>query len=106
MPEVRPIETPSVDSLLGRIGNTPLVDLSELLGLRPGVQILAKCEWFNPGGSVKDRAALSMVRDAFERSGFTNAVGADAFFLRIHVACHQAGRRMNSYLVGEVDSPG
>ena len=46
------------------------------------------------------------VRDAFERSGFTDAVGVDAFFLRIHDACHEAQRRMNTYLVGEVDSPG
>ncbi|MGA1495422.1 MAG: STAS domain-containing protein, partial [Rhodothermales bacterium] len=46
------------------------------------------------------------VRDAFERSGFTEAVGEDAFFMRIHDACHEAHRRMNTYLVGEVDSPG
>jgi cysteine synthase B len=37
-------------------------------GLRPGVQVLAKAEWYNPGGSVKDRAALSMILDG-ERRG-------------------------------------
>lgn len=46
------------------------------------------------------------VRDAFGRSGFTELVGQDAFFMRIHDACHEAQRRMNTYLVGEIDSPG
>ena len=46
------------------------------------------------------------VRDAFERSGLTDRLGQDAFFLRIHDASHEAQRRMNTYLVGEVDSPG
>ena len=46
------------------------------------------------------------VRDAFERSGFTEHLGQDAFFIRIHDACHEAQRRMNTYLVGEDDSPG
>ena len=41
------------------------------------------------------------VRDAFARSGLTDAVGEDAFFMRIHDACHDAQRRMNTYLVGE-----
>ncbi|MEP7027913.1 MAG: cysteine synthase family protein [Candidatus Eisenbacteria bacterium] len=49
------------DSLVALVGDTPLLDLS-LLSPRPGVRILGKCEWFNPGGSVKDRPALWMVR--------------------------------------------
>jgi S-sulfo-L-cysteine synthase (O-acetyl-L-serine-dependent) len=49
------------ESVLGRIGNTPLLRLSRLGSEFPGVQICAKAEWFNPGGSVKDRAALSMI---------------------------------------------
>lgn len=53
--------------ILEQIGNTPLLDLSALVG-RPGVELHAKAEWFNPGGSVKDRAALRMVEDA-ERDG-------------------------------------
>ena len=36
--------------------------------MRPAVELYAKAEWFNPGGSVKDRAALSMIRDG-ERRG-------------------------------------
>jgi cysteine synthase B len=55
-------------TLLDRIGNTPLVRLDELTEHLPGIQILGKAEWANPGGSVKDRAASYIVRDAFARS--------------------------------------
>jgi len=55
-------------SLLNRIGNTPLVRLDSLSAAMPGVQILGKAEWMNPGGSVKDRAASAIVLDA-ERRG-------------------------------------
>jgi cysteine synthase B len=49
-------------SLLDYIGNTPLLRL-ERIGLDfPNVEFLAKAEWFNPGGSVKDRPALSMIQ--------------------------------------------
>ena len=51
-------------SLLERIGNTPLVRLDSLTAELPGVQILGKAEWMNPGGSVKDRAASAIVLDA------------------------------------------
>jgi len=54
--------------ILQQIGNTPLVALTGVLAEVPeGVEVLAKCEGFNPGGSVKDRAALSMVQDAHRR---------------------------------------
>lgn len=54
-----------------RIGNTPMVRLDHLSRdvVRPGVEVWAKLEWFNPGGSVKDRAAWAILRDA-ERRGF------------------------------------
>ena len=55
--------------LLELIGNTPLIDLSELTG-KPGVRLYAKAESANPGGSVKDRPALSMVMDALRRGLF------------------------------------
>jgi cysteine synthase B len=51
-------------TLLERIGNTPLLRLERLTASLPGVQILAKAEWTNPGGSVKDRAAAAIVLDA------------------------------------------
>ena len=52
---------------LDRIGNTPLLRLERLTRDLPGVQILGKAEWLNPGGSVKDRAAANMVNQG--RSG-------------------------------------
>lgn len=54
--------------VLSRVGNTPLIDLSAHVDLPAGVAVFGKAEWFNPGGSVKDRAALSMVLAA-ERRG-------------------------------------
>lgn len=51
------------------IGNTPLLRLERIAAdLAPGVAVYAKAEWHNPGGSVKDRAALAMIRDG-ERRG-------------------------------------
>ncbi|MEV6982829.1 cystathionine beta-synthase [Sphaerisporangium sp. NPDC051017] len=55
------------DSLIELMGNTPLVRLRKVTAGVPG-QVLAKVEYFNPGGSVKDRIALRMV-EAAERSG-------------------------------------
>ncbi|MFN7144820.1 MAG: PLP-dependent cysteine synthase family protein [Myxococcota bacterium] len=53
--------------LVDRIGNTPLVRLERIVdGLSSAVEVWAKLEWFNPGGSVKDRAAWSIIRDAEE----------------------------------------
>ena len=47
------------------MGNTPLVEIRKVTrGLPPGVRVLAKLEGFNPGGSVKDRPALRMIREA------------------------------------------
>lgn len=50
------------------VGNTPLLELPAIAAETPGVRILGKAEWRNPGGSVKDRPAMWMVRDG-ERSG-------------------------------------
>jgi len=50
------------------IGNTPLVRLNRIVPRNPNVQIFAKAEWTNPGGSVKDRPARNMILDG-ERSG-------------------------------------
>jgi S-sulfo-L-cysteine synthase (O-acetyl-L-serine-dependent) len=55
-------------SLLDRIGNTPLIRLERATAKFPNVEFYAKAEWFNPGGSVKDRAAYSMIREG-ERRG-------------------------------------
>jgi len=51
-------------SLMDRIGNTPLLRLDSLTRDLPGITLLGKAEWYNPGGSVKDRAAANIVSDA------------------------------------------
>jgi cysteine synthase B len=55
-------------SLLDCIGNTPLLRLKHVGSEFPHIEFYAKAEWFNPGGSVKDRPALAMIRDG-ERRG-------------------------------------
>src|SRR5467141_5050207 len=50
------------------IGNTPLLRIKLFEHDFPRAEFYAKAEWFNPGGSVKDRAALSMIREG-ERTG-------------------------------------
>src|SRR5580698_8886262 len=55
-------------SVLELIGNTPLLSFKRVAGDVSPVEVYAKAEWYNPGGSVKDRAALSMVLDG-ERRG-------------------------------------
>ena len=50
------------------VGDTPLLELPAIAVETPGVRILGKAEWHNPGGSVKDRPALWMIRDG-QRSG-------------------------------------
>ncbi|MFN7130897.1 MAG: PLP-dependent cysteine synthase family protein [Myxococcales bacterium] len=54
----------SLDTIARAVGNTPLVRIRNIGRELKGVELYAKLEFFNPGGSVKDRPALSMVRDA------------------------------------------
>jgi cysteine synthase len=56
---------PAAGSVLGAIGRTPLVELPHFS--RGAARIFAKLEWFNPGGSVKDRIAKAMIEDAEAR---------------------------------------
>ena len=70
---VSPSSTPAADrtagvSILDLIGRTPLVRLRKFERETPGVEIYAKIEWQNPGGSVKDRAAARMIAEG-EASG-------------------------------------
>ena len=60
--------TPSAHRLEDLIGNTPLVRLRRIERDAPGVEIYGKAEFFNPGGSVKDRPALNMILEG-ERAG-------------------------------------
>jgi len=57
--------------VLDLIGGTPLVRLRSFERGLPGIELWGKCEWKNPGGSVKDRPALQMVRDAIAEGRLT-----------------------------------
>ncbi len=65
------------DNVLSLIGNTPLLRLRALTRDLPGIELYGKAEWANPGGSVKDRAALKIILEA-ERAG---ALGPDKILL-------------------------
>lgn len=68
-PQISLLPSADPDALLRTIGNTPLIPLSRIgAKFAPRVRIFAKAEWFNPGGSVKDRPAYRMIRAA-ELSG-------------------------------------
>lgn len=56
--------------IIDLIGNTPMAELQKL-NVNPGVRVFAKLEGNNPGGSVKDRASLNMIRSAIERGEVT-----------------------------------
>jgi cysteine synthase B len=62
---------PPASGLEAAVGNTPLLPLRRLAELPPGVQVYAKAEWFNPGGSVKDRPALNILRSALAEGRFS-----------------------------------
>ncbi len=66
-PLVSPVRL-AATTLLAQIGNTPLLRLDRLSEDLPGIELYAKAEFFNPGGSVKDRSALNMILDG-ERTG-------------------------------------
>jgi len=58
-------------SLINRIGNTPLLRLDRVTAHLPDVELLGKAEWYNPGGSVKDRAAANIVGEGLRNGRFT-----------------------------------
>ncbi|HKV39893.1 MAG TPA: cysteine synthase family protein [Blastocatellia bacterium] len=64
-PDAAPVEVSEL------VGNTPLLKLRHFGSEIPGVQIYVKAEWFNPGGSVKDRPALNMILDGERRGVLT-----------------------------------
>jgi cysteine synthase B len=59
-------------SVLERIGNTPLLRLERIGQEFPKVEFCAKAEWFNPGGSVKDRPALSMIQAGLQSGALSS----------------------------------
>ena len=54
-------------TIIDLIGNTPLVEITNILDKPPGVRVYGKLEGQNPGGSVKDRAAYGMIKGAIDR---------------------------------------
>jgi cysteine synthase B len=69
-----PITSTRIPPLLAAVGNTPLLPVARIAsaeGISPGVRILAKAEWFNPGGSVKDRPARAILLAALEEGLLT-----------------------------------
>ena len=66
------LEPKRVESVLDLIGETPLLEIRQITqGLPPSVRVYAKLEGFNPGGSVKDRAALRMVQEGIRTGKLT-----------------------------------
>src|SRR5437899_5176355 len=66
------MRTAGVMGITQLVGNTPLLRIRMFEGDFPHVEVYAKAEWFNPGGSVKDRAALSMIEDGERRGALTH----------------------------------
>src|SRR5574338_1382415 len=63
----------SLGDLTAHVGNTPLLPLRRIgRDLSPHVKLFAKAEWFNPGGSVKDRPALNIIRTALASADLGN----------------------------------
>ena len=60
-----------MDSIVELVGRTPLLRIRHFEDRYPDVEVYAKAEWFNPGGSVKDRPALAMVEDGERRGALT-----------------------------------
>ena len=66
--DLTPAQANRRSSVVDLVGNTPLLRLARVApDLPPGVEVYAKAEWYNPGGSVKDRPALYMIRDGIRR---------------------------------------
>jgi cysteine synthase B len=65
------IKSRRIESVIDAVGNTPLVRLHRVAATAPDVEIYVKLEFANPGGSVKDRAALRMIKDAYANGRLT-----------------------------------
>ncbi len=65
LPSTYSVQSACGIGLAEAVGNTPLIPLQRITaGLAPGVRVLAKAEWFNPSGSIKDRPALNILQTA------------------------------------------
>lgn len=72
VPDARYRKNKRVGSIVELIGNTPIISLGRIAeDINPNVKIFAKAEWFNPGGSVKDRPAYQMILDGIDSGELT-----------------------------------
>ncbi len=84
-PTAQILAAPDAGGLETAVGNTPLLPLKQVTkGLSPRVQVLAKAEWFNPGGSIKDRPALNILRTALADGSLAHGKRLLDFNLRQH----------------------
>ena len=68
------VTAPAIAELENTVGNTPLLRLKHIPeGLPQNVQICVKAEWFNPGGSIKDRPALNILNTALKDGSLSNS---------------------------------
>ncbi|MEM4239183.1 MAG: cysteine synthase family protein [Nitrososphaerota archaeon] len=88
----------ALSTVIEAVGNTPLVDITEPLSITTGSRVLVKLEFFNPSGSVKDRPALYIVRDAIQRGDLREGMaildassGNMAVSLALMAACYGFG---------------
>ena len=97
-----------VNNIINQIGNTPLIKLKQVSELT-SCNIYGKAEFFNPGESVKDRAALYIVKDAFERKkiekgGIIVEGTAGNTGIGLAVVCKEFGLDLRRYLFDPVNS--
>jgi len=59
-------------NVLDLVGNTPIIELKKIFASANGVSLFAKAEYFNPSGSVKDRAAKAMILQGINSGQLTN----------------------------------
>ena len=80
--------TTLLTDLTSQVGNTPLLPLRRITeGLSPRVQVFAKAEWFNPAGSIKDRTAVNIIREALANGKLDARTTAARLDLRQHGDC-------------------
>src|SRR6266849_6304420 len=95
-------ESTAGQSVLKRIGNTPLLRLERIARKFPNIEFCGKAEWFNPGGSVKDRAALCIPDSASpERKRILAAFGAKMIITPGDEGTDGAVRRVRKIVAGE-----
>ena len=79
--------------LIDLVGNTPLIEISH--PNKDCVRVFGKCEWYNPSGSVKDRAAANMVQEALKEGALDGKILIDATSGNTGIAYAMIGAALN-----------